>query len=88
MWAEFAADPKVTDLLGRSANPRGKARAFVHNSLVDGFVMHPVIAPAMAGAIAVSGHTDLKTFELYVKKADRKRLAAAAMAKRRTANVS
>jgi hypothetical protein len=53
MWTEFSADAKVADLLNnRGTNPRARARAFVHNSLVDGFVMDPTIGPAMAGAIA------------------------------------
>ena len=33
-------------------NPRQCARTFVHNGLVDGYVADPVIAPAMASAIA------------------------------------
>lgn len=37
-------------------NPRQRARAFVHNSLVDGHVVDPRIAPAMAGAIAWAHH--------------------------------
>jgi hypothetical protein len=33
-------------------NPRSAARAFVHNSLVDGMIMHPTVGPLIAGAIA------------------------------------
>jgi hypothetical protein len=44
--------PMVSLLKAIGDNPRSRARAFVHNSLVDGRLLDPVIAPAMAGAIA------------------------------------
>jgi hypothetical protein len=53
MWLQFIraeSSAKLVAALGQ--NPRQRARAFVQNSLVDGYVMHPVIGPAMAGAIA------------------------------------
>jgi hypothetical protein len=53
MWLGFTTDPPSQKLLASLGdNPRARARAFVHNSLVDGLIMHPVIGPAMAGAIA------------------------------------
>jgi hypothetical protein len=43
----------ATDLLhGLGVNPRSQARAFVHNSLVDGWVADTKIAPGVACAIA------------------------------------
>jgi hypothetical protein len=51
MWLNFMEiGGKVLIELGQ--NPRSRARAFVHNSLVDGYVFHPMFGPAMAGAIA------------------------------------
>jgi hypothetical protein len=49
LWLEASAD---NSFAGLGHNPRSRARAFIHNSLVDGYVMHPVIGPAMAGVIA------------------------------------
>jgi hypothetical protein len=47
------ATPEFAALLNSlGTNQRSRARAFVHNSLVDGYVMTLPIAPAMAGAIA------------------------------------
>jgi len=52
MWLEFTRDEHGARLLATCGqNPRQRARGFIHNSLVDGFVMDPIIGPAMAGAI-------------------------------------
>ena len=52
MWLEFARNEHGAKLLAACGqNPRQRARGFIHNSLVDGYVMSPTIGPAMAGAI-------------------------------------
>jgi hypothetical protein len=53
MWLKFAHDEHGAKLLAACGqNPRQRARGFVHNALVEGFVRDPAIGPAMAGAIA------------------------------------
>lgn len=52
MWIDFSQTPDAAKLLASTENPRSRARGFVHKGLVEGFVMHPVIGPAMAGAMA------------------------------------
>jgi hypothetical protein len=52
-WLEFTRQEEAVRLLATCGqNPRQRARGFVQNSLVDGFVMDPVFGPAMASAIA------------------------------------
>ena len=52
-WLEFTRSEGGTKILAACGqNPRSRARGFIHNMLVEGFVMDPVIGPAMAGAIA------------------------------------
>src|SRR5262249_202687 len=54
MWVKFTEDvPSAKLLASFGQTPRARARAFVHNSLVDGaFFGNTVFGPAMAGAIA------------------------------------
>jgi hypothetical protein len=53
VWLDFSRGEPGTQLLATCGeDPRRRARSFVHNSLVCGFVMHPVIGPAMASALA------------------------------------
>jgi hypothetical protein len=51
MWLDFVRqDEAEVGLLARLGNnPRQRARAFVHNMLVDGYIMDPVFGPAMGG---------------------------------------
>ena len=52
-WLEFTRDEHGARVLAACGqNPRSRARGFIHNMLVEGFVMDPVIGPVMAGAIA------------------------------------
>jgi hypothetical protein len=52
-WLEFTCNEHGAKLLATCGqNPRARARGFIQNSLVDGFVMDPVFGPAIAGAIA------------------------------------
>jgi len=52
MWLEFARNEHGAKLLAACGqNPRQRARGFIQNSLVDGYVMSPITGPAMAGAI-------------------------------------
>jgi len=52
LWLKFAHDEHWAKLLAVcGSNPRQRARGFIHNMLVDGYVMDPVVGPAMAGAI-------------------------------------
>jgi hypothetical protein len=46
-WSSAAAEA-VAEL---GQNPRARARAFLHNSLVDGYVLDPTMATLMAGSI-------------------------------------
>jgi len=53
MWLEFTRDEHAAKLLATCGqNPRQRARGFIQNSLVDGYVTDLVIGPTMAGAIA------------------------------------
>jgi hypothetical protein len=53
MWLAFTRDEHVAKLLATvGQNPRTRARGFIQNSLVDGYVIDPAVGPAMAGAIA------------------------------------
>jgi len=52
-WLEFVRDESTAKLLARcGSNPRSRARGFIQNSLVDGYVTHPVFGSAMAHAVA------------------------------------
>jgi hypothetical protein len=53
LWIDATVTAPMANLLScLGPDPRTRARAFVHNSLVDGRLLDPVIAPAMACAIA------------------------------------
>jgi hypothetical protein len=51
-WLAFTRDKSVAKVLATCGdNPRSRARGFIQNSLVNGYVVDPAIGPAMACAI-------------------------------------
>jgi hypothetical protein len=49
MWETASKQPLIHSL---NHNPRARARSFIHNALVDGYVNSPSIGPTMAAAVA------------------------------------
>jgi hypothetical protein len=67
MWETASKQPLIH---GLNHNPRGRARSFIHNALVDGYVNSPSIGPTMAAAVAwllstTTAPIDLADFHLF-----------------------